>query len=70
MTTTAQAFTVGEETTHLVNDAQCPECLEEYPKRCECGGLIHAGSGEADAEGGEWPATKCDRCARSEDEMA
>lgn len=64
-----QAFTVGEETTHVVNDPQCPECLGEYPEQCRCGGLIHAASGEMDPEGGEWPLTKCDRCGRSEEEI-
>jgi hypothetical protein len=62
-------FTVGEETTHIVNGPECPECLEEYPERCKCGGLIHAGGGEADPEGTEWPLTRCDRCGRSEEEI-
>jgi hypothetical protein len=64
-----RVFTVGEEATHIVNDPECPECWEEYPERCECGGLIHAGSGENDPEGVEWPSTKCDRCGRSEDQI-
>jgi hypothetical protein len=67
--TMAELFTVGEEATHIVDDPQCPECLEEYPERCRCGGLIHAASGEADPEGGEWPLTRCDRCGRSEEEI-
>ena len=63
----AQLFTVGEEITHVVDDPECPECLEEYPEPCRCGGLIHAASGEEDREGTEWPLTKCDHCGRSED---
>ena len=62
-------FTVGEEVTHLADDPQCPECLEEYPETCTCGGLIHAASGEEDAEGVESPLTKCDRCGRSEEDL-
>ena len=50
-------FTIGDETTHVVGDAKCPECLEEYPEPCPCGGLIHAASGEEDKAGTEWPAT-------------
>jgi hypothetical protein len=65
-----QLFTVGEEATHVVGDPRCPECLEAYPERCRCGGLIHAASGEQDEEGAEWPVTRCDRCGRSEEEEA
>ncbi len=64
-----QLFTVGEETAHVIDDPECPECWEEYPERCACGGLIHAAIGEVDPEGGEWPLTRCDRCGRSEDEL-
>lgn len=64
-----RVFTVGEEITHVVGDPQCPECLEEYPEPCACGGLIHAASGESDVEGEEWPLTRCDRCGRSEEEI-
>lgn len=28
-------FTIGDETTHVVGDARCPECLEEYPEPCD-----------------------------------
>jgi hypothetical protein len=52
-------FTIGDETTHVIGDAQCPECLEEYPEPCPCGGLIHAASGEEDRAGTEWPTTRC-----------
>ncbi|HYB41635.1 MAG TPA: hypothetical protein VEL75_07695 [Candidatus Methylomirabilis sp.] len=61
-----KVFTVGEEIAHLVGDPHCPECLEEYPEPCRCGGLIHAAGGEEDAEGWAWPLTRCDRCGRSE----
>jgi len=62
-------FAIGDEMTHIVGDAECPECLEEYPESCPCGGLMHAASGEQDTEGTEWPATRCDVCGRSEEEL-
>ena len=65
-----RSFTGGEEMLHVADDPQCPECLEEYPELCGCGGLIHAAGGEADLDGEEWPLTRCDRCGRSEEEMA
>ena len=64
-----EVFVVGEEATHVVGDPQCPECLEEYPERCPCGGLIHAAGGEEDREGTNWPLTRCDRCGRSEEDI-
>ncbi len=64
----SRPFTVGQETTHLVGDPECPECLEEYPEGCRCGGLIHAASGESDSEGDEVPITVCDQCGRAEEE--
>jgi hypothetical protein len=65
----ATLFSIGDETMHVVGDRRCPECLEEYPEVCPCGGLIHAARGEADAEDTEWPVTRCDRCGRSEEEL-
>ena len=47
-----QLFAVEEEAIHHVGDAQCPECLEEYPETCARGGLIHAESGGPDDEDG------------------
>ena len=64
-----QVFTIGEETLHVVGDRQCPECPDEYPEPCPCGGMIHAARGEQDAEGTEWPMTRCDVCGRSEEEL-
>jgi hypothetical protein len=61
--------TVGEEINHHVGDVQCPECVEEYPERCRCGGLIHAAEGPEDEGGEVVVVTKCDRCGRSEEEL-
>ena len=65
----AELFAIGDETAHVVGDAQCPQCLEGYPEPCPCGGLIHAASGEQDTGGTDWPATRCDHCGRSEEEL-
>ena len=61
-------FTVGAEVNHHIGDSQCPECAEEYPEPCRCGGLMHAASGEEqDADGNILLITQCDQCGRSED---
>ena len=63
-------FTVGEEVNHQVGDPQCPECWEEYPEPCRCGGLMHAAaSAEEDADGNVLLVTSCDQCGRSEDQL-
>ena len=65
-----RTFSVGEETAHVIADRACPECWEDYPVPCPCGGLIHAGGEDEDADGAELPATTlCDRCGRSEEEI-
>jgi hypothetical protein len=63
-------FTVGEVVNHRRGDAQCPECSEEYPEPCRCGGLMHASdSAEEDPDGNLLPVTLCDRCGRNEDQL-
>jgi hypothetical protein len=62
-------FTIADETMHVVGHPACPECLEEYPEKCPCGGLIHAARGEQDLDGADWPLTRCDRCGRSEEDL-
>ena len=63
-------FSVGEAVNHLVGNGQCPECAEEYPEPCPCGGLMHAAeSSQVDDEGNVELATRCDRCGRSEDQL-
>lgn len=65
-----ELFTVGEEINHHAGDPQCPECLEAYPEPCRCGGLIHAAGGEEeDTDDTLLLTTKCDTCARSEEEL-
>jgi hypothetical protein len=63
-------FTVGEQINHSVGDLECPECWEEYPEPCPCGGLMHAAGGEEeDVDGNVLLTTCCDRCGRSEDQL-
>jgi hypothetical protein len=63
-------FTLGENIGHRVGDSRCPECWEEYPEPCRCGGLIHAaGTGEEDMDGNMTLVTQCDSCGRSEDQL-
>ena len=64
-----EPFVIGDETTHIKGDVHCPECLEEYPEPCPCGGVIQAAAGEQDEAGTDWPLTRCDRCGRSEEEL-
>jgi hypothetical protein len=53
---------------HAVGDVACAEsyCGGNYPKPCECGGLIHADFGDENWDGDYWLYTKCDRCGESE----
>ena len=62
-------FAIGDEALHMVGDAACPECPEEYPEPCRCGGLIHAAAGEEDAGGTEWLTTRCDLCGRAHEDL-
>ena len=63
-------FTVGEEANHHVGNTQCPECWEEYPEPCRCGGLMHAAGGpEEETDGNVQLTTRCDQCGRSEDQL-
>ena len=59
------------EVVHHVADPACPGCHEEYPEACRCGGLVHATvTTEQDPDGNLTLITQCDRCGRSEDELA
>ncbi len=67
---TTGLFAVAEEMTHHIGDPQCPQCWEEYPQPCSCGGLMHAAGGsEEDADGNVLLLMKCDRCGRSEEQL-
>ena len=55
---------------HIVGNKECVEgyCNGgfSYPKKCECGGLIHADFGDEYFDGDYWLFTKCDKCGESE----
>lgn len=63
-------FTIGETVNHRVGDLECPECSEEYPETCQCGGLMHAtDTADTDPDGNILIVTGCDQCGRSEDQL-
>jgi hypothetical protein len=41
---------------------RCEECLGGYPKRCRCGGLIHANHGLSDWNGAPVVNILCEGC--------
>jgi hypothetical protein len=54
---------------HIVGNENCTEgwCASlEYPKKCKCGGLIHADFGDEDSDCNYWLYTKCDKCGEEE----
>jgi hypothetical protein len=63
-------FAVEEAVIHHVGDSACPECLEDYPESCLCGGMIHAEAvGAEDEDGNLLSRTRCDRCHRSRQDV-
>lgn len=70
MSDAAEPLIVGDDTTpHDRGNAQCTACWTDYPKPCECGGLVHAVFGDewyTDDDSGYWLSTKCDRCGEPE----
>ena len=59
---------------HLIGNTECHEgwCgySDGYPKRCVCGGLIHADIGGVNNEFAYWLDEKCDRCGDMFEERA
>jgi len=66
-----RTFQIGDiDYKHEIGNAKC-ECGwcdggDNYPKKCECGGLIHADFGDEDSDCNYWLYTKCDKCGESE----
>lgn len=46
---------------HDLDHSNCSCCLHGYPRKCSCGGLIHAES-EYDESSGLSIVFKCDKC--------
>jgi hypothetical protein len=66
-----EEFVVGQASNHRVGDANCPECVEDFPEPCTCGGFVHAAVLELEAPDDE-PVitTRCDQCGRSDEDLA
>jgi hypothetical protein len=47
---------------HLIGNIECDACWPDYPKKCRCGGFIHASFGDEDADCNYWLYEKCDNC--------
>ncbi len=46
---------------HEVGNKECSKCWSGFPKKCKCGGLIHAEFGDESYDG-YWLYKKCDKC--------
>jgi hypothetical protein len=47
---------------HLKGSIECDTCWSGYPKRCTCGGLVHASFGDENADCDYWLYERCDMC--------
>jgi hypothetical protein len=66
-----ETFAIGDDRGHRVGDGRCAACAAEFPEPCQCGGLVHAASGEAeDLDGNPILSTRCDQCGRSDEDLA
>jgi hypothetical protein len=58
---------------HECNDPNCQigwcDGGLEFPKRCKCGGLIHAEFGDENSDGDYWVYRKCDNCGDDFEEV-
>jgi len=50
---------------HIIGDERCQECWRDYPKKCKCGGLIHASFGDEDEDCEYWLYEMCDKCGEN-----
>jgi hypothetical protein len=66
-----ESFAIGDDLSHRVGDRECPGCAQDFPEPCRCGGLVHASVTDVeDLEGNPVLATRCDRCGRSDEDLA
>ena len=54
---------------HRIGDDGCQECWCGYPKKCVCGGLVHAAFGDENSDGDYWLYKKCDQCGGDYEEV-
>jgi hypothetical protein len=52
---------------HQVGNKDCPECWSNYPKKCSCGGMVHASFCDESLHD-YWLAYLCDKCGSTENE--
>lgn len=54
---------------HLEGNMNCDACWSGWPRRHECGGLMHSSFGDENANGDYWLVYKCDRCGESDGDL-
>jgi hypothetical protein len=59
-----------EDQIHHAGELDCPGCADGYPEPCACEGLVHASESLTDADTDVALTTRCDRCGRSEGDLA
>jgi hypothetical protein len=63
-------ISVGDGEPHEVGNENCRiewcSVGSAYPRKCKCGGLIHACFGDENADMDYWLYTKCDKCGEAE----
>lgn len=55
------SYVVYAEYRHYEGAENCPACWSGYPKRCSCGGLVHADFGDYTSEDSYYLETWCDK---------
>lgn len=51
---------------HEIGNNECSTCWKGYPRKHECGGLIHATFGDENSDGDYWLYYKCDKCGETD----
>jgi len=52
---------------HEKGNPNCSKCWTDFPKKCKCGGLIHAEFGDESYDGDYWLYYKCDECGSTDE---
>lgn len=54
---------------HKAGDVECGECWSTHPKRCTCGGLVHAEFGDYVDWDSYYLDRECDQCGGEYEEV-
>ena len=57
---------------HEIGNEECSEgwcACDGWPKKCKCGGIIHADFGDEDYDYNYWLHIKCDICGENYEEV-